>query len=43
MIPMEYPPRPEGTLQEQILRLWEYLFRMAERQNAEQDRQTDRK
>ena len=36
MTPWEYPPRPEGTVQEQLRQLWEYLFRLAERQNAEQ-------
>ncbi len=33
---IEYPPRPEGTSSEQITQLWEYLFRLAERLNAEQ-------
>ena len=32
---IEYPGRPEGTVQEQILQLWEYLFQLAERLNAE--------
>ena len=35
MIPLEYPPRPEGGAQEQIWQLWEYLFRLIERLNAE--------
>ena len=32
---VEYPPRPTGTALEQIEQLWEYLFRLAERENAE--------
>ena len=32
---VEYPPRPSGTAEQQILQLWEYLYRLAERQNAE--------
>ena len=31
----ELPPRPEGELPEQIRQLWEALFRLAERLNAE--------
>lgn len=34
----ELPARPEGTTQEQITQLWEYLFRLAERLNAEQEK-----
>ena len=30
----ELPARPEGTTQEQITQLWEYLFRLAERLNS---------
>ena len=35
MNPYELPPRPEGELPEQIRQLWEALFRLAERLNAE--------
>ena len=35
MNPLEYPPRPEGTAEEQLRQLWEYLFRLIERLNAE--------
>ncbi len=38
----EYPPRPEGSLQAQILQLWEYLFRLAEQTNAETEEGKDR-
>ena len=38
MIRMEYPPRPEGSPQEQLRQLWEYLFRLVERLNAEAER-----
>ena len=31
----ELPPRPEGELSEQIRQLWEALFRLTERLNAE--------
>jgi len=31
----ELPPRPEGTTTEQISQLWEALFRLVERLNAE--------
>ena len=34
MIPLEYPPRPEGTAEEQIRQLWEWLFELTERLNA---------
>ncbi|MBR4193102.1 MAG: hypothetical protein IKQ54_02070 [Oscillospiraceae bacterium] len=34
----EYPPRLEGELQEQLSQLWEALFRLVERLNAEQER-----
>lgn len=30
----ELPARPEGTTQEQITQLWEYLFRLVERLNS---------
>ena len=33
----EYPPRPEGELPEQITQLWEALFRLVERMNAERE------
>lgn len=33
----ELPARPEGTEQEQITQLWEALFRLVERLNAEQN------
>ena len=32
---IEYPAKPEGSVPEQIVQLWEYLFRLAERLNAE--------
>ena len=32
---VEYPPRPSGTALEQIEQLWDYLYRLAERENAE--------
>ena len=32
---LELPARPEGTAQEQITQLWEALFRLVERLNAE--------
>lgn len=35
MKPYDLPPRPEGELPEQIRQLWEALFRLAERLNAE--------
>ena len=31
----ELPPRPEGDLPEQIAQIWEALFRLIERLNAE--------
>ena len=31
----ELPPRPEGELSEQITQIWEALFRLVERLNAE--------
>ena len=31
----ELPPRPEGELNEQLLQIWEALFRLIERLNAE--------
>ena len=34
----ELPPRPEGELNEQITQLWETLFRLVERLNAENER-----
>lgn len=34
---LEYPPRPEGAPEEQIARLWEALFRLVERLNAERE------
>ena len=34
----ELPPRPEGELNEQITQLWEALFRLIERLNAEGER-----
>ncbi len=34
----EYPPRLQGSLEEQIRQLWDYLYRLAERRRAEQDR-----
>ncbi|MBR7010819.1 MAG: hypothetical protein IKI02_07930 [Oscillospiraceae bacterium] len=37
---LEYPPRPEGELQEQITQLWEALFRLTERLNAERSGNT---
>ena len=33
---IEFPSKPEGTEQEQIVQLWEYLFRLAERLNLEE-------
>ncbi len=35
MSPYELPPRPEGELQAQLTQLWEALFRLTERLNAE--------
>ena len=32
---LELPARPEGTAQEQITQLWEALFRLVERLNAQ--------
>lgn len=32
---LEYPPRPEGTAEEQLQRLWIWLYRQIERLNAE--------
>ncbi len=34
----ELPPRPEGELPEQITQIWEALFRLVERLNAENER-----
>ena len=31
----ELPPRPEGTTEQQLTQLWEALFRLVERLNAE--------
>ena len=31
----DYPPRPEGTTEQRISLLWEALFRLVERLNAE--------
>ena len=33
----DLPARPEGTAQQQILQLWDYLFQLVPRINAEQD------
>lgn len=30
----EYPPRLRGSVQEQLDQLWDYLYRLAERQDA---------
>lgn len=30
---IEYPRRPEGSLQAQIFDIWDYLFRLAEQLN----------
>ena len=35
---LEYPPRLHGTAEEQLRQLWEYLYRQAERRQAEQNR-----
>ena len=35
---LEYPPRPEGSVPEQIAQLWSWLYRLAERLNAEQQK-----
>ena len=35
MVPLEYPPRPEGSAEEQLRQLWEWLFRLIEELNAE--------
>ena len=32
---IEYPQKPEGSAQEQINQLWEYLFKLVERLNVE--------
>ncbi len=32
---IEYPPKPEGTAEEQLYRLWAWLYRQVERLNAE--------
>lgn len=32
---LEYPPRPEGTPEEQLYKLWVWLYRQVERLNAE--------
>ena len=32
---LEYPPRPEGTAEEQLRRLWIWLYRQVEQLNAE--------
>lgn len=31
----DYPPRPEGSTEQRIEQLWEALFRLVERLNAE--------
>ena len=31
---LDYPPRPEGSLQTQILQLWDWLFQTVEKLNA---------
>ena len=31
----DYPPRPEGSPEQRINQLWEALFRLVERLNAE--------
>ena len=33
---LEYPPRPEGSPEEQTEQLWEYIFRLVEQINAEE-------
>ena len=33
---LDYPPRPEGNLQAQLLQLWDWLFRTVEKINAEE-------
>ena len=35
LVRFELPARPEGTTQEQITQLWEALFRLTERLNAQ--------
>ena len=32
---IDYPPRPEGSAREQLEQLWAWLYRLAERLNAE--------
>ena len=34
----EYPPRPEGTTEQQITQLWESLFRLVEHLNADKSK-----
>ena len=34
---LEYPPRPEGSVTEQLRQLWAWLYRLTERLNAEQN------
>jgi hypothetical protein len=33
---LEFPLRLHGTVEEQVRQLWEYLYRQAERRQAEQ-------
>ena len=35
---LELPSRPEGALTEQVEQLWEYIYKIAEQLNAEEDR-----
>ena len=35
MTQYDYPPRPEGSTEQQITQLWEALFRLVERLNME--------
>lgn len=32
---LDMPPRPEGTVAEQVEQLWTYLFQLAERLNTQ--------
>ena len=34
---VDYPQRPQGSTEEQLRQLWEYLYRLAEQWNREEE------
>lgn len=38
---VDYPERPAGTAEEQIATLWEYLYKLAEKINVEDEQRKE--